>query len=194
MANETTLDSRRAIAEHNLRAILDATQRLLGRGEQPTISAVAHEAGVSRPTVYAHFPDRPALIEALVKRTVNEAMAAIDGADVGQGPAAEALERLIAASWQQLAVHDQIGRAAASDLSSEAMRAAHHSARETISELIERGRRDGSFRTDLPTAWLVTASLALIHAAAEEVRDGQLDSEAALRALKLTVPELLAGR
>jgi AcrR family transcriptional regulator len=185
---------REAIAERNLEAILDAAERLLSRGEQPSMSAVAHEAGVSRPTVYAHFPDRPALIEALVKRTVSEAMAAINAAEVGHGPAADALARLIPAAWQQLAAHDQIGRAAASDLSSEAMRAAHHSAREAISELIERGRQEGSFRTDLPTGWLVSSSLALIHAAAEEVRNGQLDPQVALRALELTIPELIAGQ
>jgi AcrR family transcriptional regulator len=185
---------REAIAERNLEAILDAAERLLSRGEQPSMSAVAHEAGVSRPTVYAHFPARPALIEALVKRAVTDAMAAIDTAEVGQGPAADALARLIPAAWQQLAAHDQIGRAAASDLSAEAMRAAHHSAREAIRELIERGRREGSFRTDLPTGWMVSSSLALIHAAAEEVRNGQLDPQVALQALELTIPELIAGQ
>jgi TetR/AcrR family transcriptional regulator, mexCD-oprJ operon repressor len=194
MVEKAPIDSRRAIAEQNIKAILDAAEQLLSRGDQPTIKAVARAAGVSRPTVYAHFPDRPALIEALVERTVREAMTAIGSAQVNQGPASEALGRLIEASWQQLAAHDQIAHAAASDLGADAMRTAHHSAREVIRRLIERGRREGSFRTDLPTSWLITASLALIHATAEEVRNDQLSQAAALHTLKLTIAELIGRR
>jgi AcrR family transcriptional regulator len=194
VAELSALDSRRVVAEHNLKAILDAAERLLGRGDEPTIKAVAREAGVSRPTVYAHFTDRSALIEGLVERTVREAMAAIESARVEQGSAGDALERLIEAGWEQLASHDQIAHAAASDLSADAMRVAHQSARDVISELIGRGRREGSFRTDLPTSWLVSASLALIHATADEVRNGQLNHDAALETLKVTIPELLGSR
>ena len=180
------------IAEHNLKAILDGAERLLRRGEQPSISAVAAEAGVSRPTVYAHFPDRPALLGALVERTVRHAMSAIQAAEPDRGPAADALPRLIASSWQQLASHDEIARAAARELSADAMHVAHQSARDVIRRLIERGQRDGSFRTDVPVGWLVTASLALIHAAAETVRMGELDAEAAPQTLSLTVAHLLS--
>jgi AcrR family transcriptional regulator len=193
MPETSVTDPRRATAERNLEAILDATERLLGRGQQPSISAVAGEAGVSRPTVYAHFADRRALLAALVERTVRETMAAIESADVDTGSASEALPRLIEASWQQLASHDQIAHAAASELSADAMRAAHESARAVIGRLIERGRHDGSFRTDVPAHWLVTASLALVHAAAEEVRIGDLDADAALATLSLTVADLFAA-
>ena len=179
------------IAEHNVQAILDGTERLLQRGEQPSISAVASEAGVSRPTVYAHFPERGLLLQALVERTVQHAMSAIEAAEPDRGPAAEALPRLIASSWKQLAGHDEIVRAAARELSADAMRQAHESARGVIRKLIERGRKDGSFRTDLPLGWLVTATLALVHAAAEEARTGELDAEAALNTLALTITDLL---
>jgi hypothetical protein len=74
------------------------------------------------------------------------------------------------------------------------MRRAHESARAMIGKLIERGRREGAFRADLPDSWLITSSLALIHAAAEEVRDGQLDSNAALDLLTATITELFVGR
>jgi AcrR family transcriptional regulator len=191
LAESPATDSRRVIAERNLQAILDGAERLLQRGEQPAISAVASEAGVSRPTVYAHFPDRGLLLQALVERTVQHAMSAIEAAEPDRGPAAEALLRLIASSWQQLAGHDEIARAAARELSADAMRQAHESARGVIRKLIERGRKDGSFRTDLPLGWLVTATLALIHAAAEESRTGELDAEAALNTLALTITDLL---
>jgi AcrR family transcriptional regulator len=185
---------REAIAEHNLQAILDAAERLLQRGEQASISAVASEAGVSRPTVYAHFPDRRLLLQALVERTVKHAMSAIETAEPDRGPAADALQRLIVSSWQQLAGHDEIARAAARELSATAMRHSHASARDAIRDLIARGRKDGSFRTDMPVGWLVTASLALMHAAAEAVRTGELSPEAALKTLSLTIAELLRRR
>jgi AcrR family transcriptional regulator len=195
MPSETpTQHPREAIAEHNLKAILDATERLLQRGAQPSISAVATEAGVSRPTVYAHFPDRRLMLQALVQRTVEHAMSAIQAAEPDRGPGADALQRLIASSWQQIAGHDEIARAASRELSPEAMRQSHASARDTIRKLIQRGREDGSFRTDMPVGWLVTASLALMHAAAEDVRTGELDAKAAPRTLSLTIADLLRRR
>jgi AcrR family transcriptional regulator len=187
-------DSRHAIAERNLEAILDGTERLLQRREQPNISAVAREAGVSRPTVYAHFSDRRLLLEALVERAVRRAMVAIESAEPDRGPAAEALQRLLAASWQQISEHAEIGRASAADLSAEAMRRAHEVARVVIKKLVERGRREGAFRSDVAVDWLVTCCLALIHAAAEEVRTGELRSKAALDALSVSVADLFARR
>ncbi len=182
------------IAHRNVEAILDAAQRLLGRREQASISAVAAEAGVSRPTVYAHFPDRQRLLEALVGRAVRRAMAAIESAEPDRGPAAAALERLLAASWEELSRHEDIARASAATLSPDAMRRAHDAARAMIGRLVERGRREGAFRRDVPADWLVTSSLALIHAAAETVRAGELDSQRAREVLSITVVDLFAGR
>lgn len=186
-------DRRRATAEHNLEAILDAAQRLLQRGRQASISAVAAEAGVSRPTVYAHFRDRRRLLEALTERAVERSTEAIESANPQRGPPADALQRLLAVSWEQLGQHEEIARATAADLSAGAMRRAHEAVRAVIGELTERGRREGAFRTDVPIDWLVTACLALIHAAAEEARRGELDSDAALQALSVTVADLFVG-
>lgn len=185
---------REAIAEHNLEAILDATERLLARREQPNISAVAVEAGVSRPTVYAHFPDRQRLLEALVERAVRRAMSAIESAEPDRGAALPALRRLLKASWEQLGHHENISHAAASDLSSDAVRRAHQAARTVIGALVERGRREGTIRTDLPAAWLATSCLALIHATAEGTRTGELDPDTAGDALCVLVTDLLEGR
>jgi TetR/AcrR family transcriptional regulator, mexCD-oprJ operon repressor len=186
-------DSRHAIAERNVGAILDGAQRVLQRGEQMSISAVAAEAGVSRPTVYAHFPDLERLLEALVERTVRRTMTAVDSAEPDRGQAVDALQRLLAASWQELGRHEDIARAFAADLSADAMRRAHHAARSVIRKLVERGRREGVFRTDVAAGWLVTSCLALIHAAAEEVRTGELNSKAALDALSVTILDLFTG-
>ena len=193
MSETTSPHPREAIAERNLGAILDGAERLLARHESPSISAVATEAGVSRPTVYAHFPDRRRLLEALVARAVRRVMAAVESAEPERGPAPEAAIRLISASWEHLALHQDMAAASAAELSPDAMRRAHGAARDTIRALVERGRADGAFRTDLPAEWLVTATLALIHGAAEEVRAGSMASEEARRVLVTSAQELLAG-
>jgi len=184
---------REALAERNAEAILDAAERLLARGQQTSVSALASEAGLSRPTVYAHFPDRRRVLEALVERTVRQAMATLEAAEPERGPALAALQRLLATGWEEIGRHEAIGVAAAGQLNAEAMRRSHESARAVIRRLVERGRREGAFRSDLPTGWLITSSLALIHAAAEEVRAGELDAQSALDVLTATVTELFVG-
>jgi TetR/AcrR family transcriptional regulator, mexCD-oprJ operon repressor len=191
--NAQAHNSASSIGERNVEAILDGAERLLQRHEQPSILAVANEAGVSRPTVYAHFGDRERLLEALVERAVRRAMTAIDSADPDRGPAVDALKRIIAASWEHVAHNEDIAHAAAAELSAHAMRRSHETARSVILKVIERGRREGAFRTDVTTGWQVTTCLAMIHAAAEEVRAGELESNAALELLTTTITDLLAG-
>jgi len=193
MIESEKVDFRRQIAERNVETILDAAERLVERAEQLTFSAISHESGLSRPTLYAHFEDRAALMEALVERTVRRTVAAIASADPQRGPAGDALQRLISATWEQIARYENLGRAAATELGADAMRRAHQEARAVVKRLIERGRADGTFRTDLSTDWLVTCSLALIHAAAEETRSGSLSHKSALRTLVSTVSDLLVG-
>ena len=193
MTTDVHQHPREALAERNAEAILDAAERLLARGQQTSVSALASEAGLSRPTVYAHFPDRRRVLEALVERTVRQAMATLEAAEPERGPALAALQRLLATGWEEIGRHEAIGVAAAGQLNAEAMRRSHESARAVIRRLVERGRREGAFRSDLPTGWLITSSLALIHAAAEEVRVGELDAQSALDVLTATVTGLFVG-
>ena len=55
-------------------AILDAAASLFYERGMPatTMEAVAERAGVSKMTVYSHFPDKPALLEASFERNINE--------------------------------------------------------------------------------------------------------------------------
>jgi TetR/AcrR family transcriptional repressor of mexCD-oprJ operon len=190
---EATTDHRRAVAERNVEAILDAAGRLLERREQPSISAVAAEAGVSRPTVYAHFPDRRRLLAAVVERAVRRLFAEADALELDRGPADEALARLIDASWKGLSRHAHMADAALSELDPEALRHSHHAAHNVIHDLVKRGRREGAFRTDVPAGWLVTSYFALAHAAHDDVSAGRLSGREAHRALARTVTDLFRG-
>ncbi|HEU5416603.1 MAG TPA: helix-turn-helix domain-containing protein [Streptosporangiaceae bacterium] len=191
-------DHRRATAERNIQAILDAAEELLERGGQPSISAVAAQAGVSRVTVYAHFPTPQALLEAVVQRSAGRAAAVLDSVHPERGPASEALDRLLAAGWRELHRNGAIAAAAATQLSPAALTRSHQAAQQRLRDLVDRGQADGSFRADLPAGWLVTSCFALIHACADEVRAGRLDPAAAHGVLAVTIRDLLlrpaAGR
>src|SRR5215216_1173222 len=133
---ETITDRRRAIAERSVESILDGAEGLLEQGKQATISAVAARAGVSRMTVYTHFSTREQLLEAVLERAVRHANEVLEAAEPENGPPVEALERLIAASWREIARHEAISRAASDQLSAEAMSRAHETALKTIRSLI----------------------------------------------------------
>jgi TetR/AcrR family transcriptional regulator, mexCD-oprJ operon repressor len=186
-------DYRRVIAERNIEAILDAADLLLGRGSQLTIQAVADESGLSRVTVYSHFLNLEALLEAVVERAVKRTMALFDQADLESGPPLDALERLIELGWEELDRNRARVHAAQQQLSSAALTRSHQAAGARIRDVVERGRNDGSFRTDLPTDWLTKSFLALAHAAAEEVHAGRTDATSARALLTATIRELFVG-
>lgn len=193
-ATSQTTDRRRAIADRNVRSILDAAEELLRQQAPVTIAAVAAQAGVSRVTVYAHFATSEALLEAVVERAVGHATAALAAADPGAGPPVEALARLVATGWRELGRNASMAQAAAARLSADAMARAHQLAHEQIAELVTRGRRAGAFRADVPDSWLATCCLALFHSCAEEVRAGRLDPADAERVLTATITDLFSGR
>jgi len=193
VAAQRAADYQRAIAQKNIEAILDAVEDLLERRAQASISAVAAQAGVSRVTVYSHFPTWEALLEAAVERAVGQTMAALQAARPDDGPPVQALERMLAAAWRHLARYGAMAQAVAEQLRPEAVTRTHQAAHRTIGALLERGRADGSFRTDLPAGWLVTACITLIHACAEEVRAGRIDQQDAARILTVTVRDMFTG-
>jgi TetR/AcrR family transcriptional repressor of mexCD-oprJ operon len=190
---EQQTDHRRAVHERNLEAILNAAEVVLERGGQPSITAVAAEAGLSRVTVYAHFPTLEELLEAVVERAVTRMAATLDDARPDEGPPLEALERIVEVGWQALDRHAGMANAAAVHLSPAAMERSHAAGYVRIRALIKRGRREGAFRTDLPTEWLATSFFALVHACADDVRSGKLPASKALGVLTATVRDVFAG-
>jgi TetR/AcrR family transcriptional repressor of mexCD-oprJ operon len=184
---DTTTDHRRATAERNVEAILDATEALLARGAAASTSAVAAQAGVSRVTVYAHFATREVLLEAVVERVVRRATAAIAAARIETGAPLEALERLVAAAWGELERNRVVAQAASEQLSPAALTRSHEALHEPIAALIRRGQDEGAFRDDLPAGWLVASYFALMHACGEEVRAGRLPEGDAVRTLQATL-------
>jgi AcrR family transcriptional regulator len=182
-----TTDHRRATAERNVAAILDAAEALLARGAAASMSAVAAAAGVSRVTLYAHFPTREALVEGVVARVIERVRVALEDARLDEGPAVEALDRLTAIGWDHLDRGGGIARSAADVLTPAAMERAHRALHEPIGALIRRGQASGEFRDDLTVEWLLATYFAIMHAAGEQLRAGALASADAVGVLQPTL-------
>lgn len=188
-------DSRaiRVDAQRSRAAILDAALSVLGREPDASLQAVARAAGVSRQTVYAHFGSREVLFAAVLDHATLRARRAIEDASLDDGPAADALIRFLDATW---AVFD--GTPGLAHLTAQVPdRAGDAGRHEPVSEqllgLIRRGQEEHDFDQLLPADWLVTATIALGHAAGEAVADGHLESATAAQLLRQSVLRLCGG-
>jgi len=191
---EAVVDHRRATAERNAAAIVDAAGRLLARGASLNMRAIAIEAGVSRPTLYAHFKTIADVVEAVAEHAVRASVAAIEAAEPETGPPREALERVATASWRQIAHFDSIASGAAEYISAAALRRAHAPIMDHVGGLVARGQADGSFRTDLDADWLVTMCFSLVHGAADHARIHGMKRERALELLLISLRDLFTQR
>ena len=91
---------RRSDARRSIDAILNAARTVLGEQPDASMEDIATAAGVTRQTVYAHFPSRDALIAALIEAARTEGLAAIDAARVDTAPPADAMGQFLDISWQ----------------------------------------------------------------------------------------------
>ena len=172
---QETARPRRADAARNIAAILEAAAECLSRDPDVSIADIAAAAGVGRITLYGHFKTRAELVDAVLVRTVEQADKLLDATDTTGEPRA-ALVRLTAASWQIVDRFRNLTVIAQRELPPERMLAVHDRIMRRIESIIERGQRSGEFRTDLPTPWLDSVAVHLMHLAATETAAGRVSS------------------
>lgn len=89
----------RADARRSRRRLLDAAiELILEIGGEPARDAVAHRAGVGIGTLYRHFPDRQALLHAVVLDVLNRTIAAGNTALAESATGGEVLRRYMHAA------------------------------------------------------------------------------------------------
>ncbi|MDQ8704933.1 TetR family transcriptional regulator [Streptomyces sp. LHD-70] len=185
---------RRADAVRSRQAVLDAARHLLEKQPDAGMAAVAAAAGVTRQTVYAHFGSRDALVEAVADHVTEEAMAAMDAAEVEEGPALDALLRLQEIGWQLFERHPVLLQLGASPGHAEADRARHEPVTARLTRLIAKGQAAKEFDPDPSAAWLVAAVIALGHAAGDEVGAGRMTVAEAASELRAATVRVLGAR
>ncbi|AQZ63056.1 Transcriptional regulator, TetR family [[Actinomadura] parvosata subsp. kistnae] len=190
-ASRQSVPVRRADAERNIAAILAAGTRLLSSDPAASVAAIAKAAGVGRVTLYGHFPSREALVEAVLNHVIGAADPALEDPALETAPAPEAMAALLRSSWEILDQHRRLFVAADRTMATERIRRHHDRPLRRVERLIERGRRGGDFRTDLPLPWLVTTFFSLVHSAAQEREEGRLAPEDVERVLITSMLSLL---
>jgi AcrR family transcriptional regulator len=181
---------RRADAERNVAAILGAAGRVFGERPDASMDEIARAAGISRQTVYAHFPSRDALLAGLLAEITKRVVDAIDAADLDTGPAADALVRFLEISWHAFEGNPFLLHMTSPPKSPQEELDQHEPVLRPLERLIKRGQRTGEFDPTLPVSWLLSATIGLGHAAGEEVRAGRMTSEQATATLRRSLPRL----
>ncbi|WP_322633348.1 TetR/AcrR family transcriptional regulator [Glycomyces albidus] len=186
---------RRSDAEHSAAAVLDAAVEVLGRQPDAKLEQVAEAAGVTRQTVYAHYPSRPLLVAAVVDRITAEAVTALDAAALDSGTSTGALLAWLEVTWRLFDRYPLLQHPSVTGMDRSDSDQHHAPVAERLERLIVNGQTAGEFDRDLSPAWLVSATVALGHAAGVEVAAGRMTAEEASESLRHSVLRVYgAGR
>ena len=153
---------RRTDAQRNDARILEAAARVLSEDPHATIQRIADEAGLVRLTVYRRYPNRDALRRAIFEAAAVEARAVVDDALSRDLDAVDSLRALIvemasiAQRYPLLSVGTDL-----QPLPTDARRPTpppmSRAMQHAVIELVERGQRQGTLRSDLPAELLPQA-------------------------------------
>ncbi|GAA1595285.1 hypothetical protein GCM10009678_91650 [Actinomadura kijaniata] len=190
MAEPTVRGRRRADAERNIARIVSAARACLSSVPGATVDDIAKAAGVGRMTLYGHFRTRADLVEAALTDALRDGERTLSALDLTGDPR-QAMTRLLAPSWELVAESAALLAAAEEALPAGRVRELHDEPARRMADLIRRGRRQGVFRTDLPTDWLVNVVQYILHGAAEQLRAGRLAAQDAGDVVTRTVLSVL---
>lgn len=153
--------------------VLRTAAALLTRKATATMDEVAKAAGISRATLHRHFAGRDALVRALESLGIAECEAALDAARPDEGPARDAVHRLVreiepsAGLLAFLYTENQL-------FEGEEQNAGWARIDERIAALFRRGQQTGEFRIDLSAVWLTEALYGLLGSGAWAVAEGRV--------------------
>lgn len=181
----------RSDARQSIAAVTDAAIQVLAGRPDASVDEIARAAGVSRQTVYAHFPSRDALIDAVVERAVAEFTSLFDGLDLDTAPPAQALIRLLEAGWRIAGRYPFLWLQPVVDPGKDAER--HAPVLDRLLDVVRRGQDSGDFDASVPAPWLLSAILSLGRATEDEVKAGRMTIEEGTRAMHQSVLRLLGA-
>ena len=157
----------RSHARSNRVRLLAAAREELGRDPDASLDEIARAAGVVRRTLYGHFPNREALIDALATEAKERLEEAFTAARRPDADPPSALAGLILASWGVGDHYRMLISLARRRLGEDRLRAILAPARAEAVAILRRGQRDGSFGTHLPAPVLALATESVVLALLE---------------------------
>ena len=180
----------RSDASRNHEAIVTAAIAVFADAPDASMAEIARVSGTGRTTLYRHFPDRAALVDAIYERVLDEAdslAAARLGAAASEADPVTVVAELavtlagLGDRYRFLEQHD-------AQLRAKNPRLAHRRS-QPLQDFLAAGRDRGTVRDDLDPGWQFTAVVSLIMAASEFRFPGTGQRAENLRA---TVAALLA--
>jgi AcrR family transcriptional regulator len=105
---------------------------------------------------------------------VGQVAAATKRAEPERGEPVEALERVLKATWRQLAQFHGLLALNAARLTPQELHRRHRPVLEQLEPLIARGQKQGVFRRDVPVTWHLAVVRAIVHTASFESQNGRI--------------------
>jgi AcrR family transcriptional regulator len=132
------------------RVLAAAVTAVLSEGRHVPMGTIAAKAGVGIGTLYRHYPNREALLEALTLRAFRLVLRCAEDAEDRGEPGLATLSAFLDgvlshADQLVLPLHGGPAPAAAETL------AAQSSVHQALQRILDRGRRDGTIRADVTT-------------------------------------------
>ncbi|MFE3290458.1 TetR/AcrR family transcriptional regulator [Rhodococcus sp. NPDC059234] len=169
-----TARPRRSQARANRERIVEAAIGAFAANPDASMDDVARAAGVVRRTVYAHFPNRDALVEGIADEA-SAALVAILGAQRPQPERPDLAAAVLALqSWPIGDRFRMLLTFARKELGEERIHDMLEPARAPSVEIVERGQADGTFSDYLPAAVLVTMTEAVTMTLLEATNAGTI--------------------
>ncbi|MFW6600361.1 TetR/AcrR family transcriptional regulator [Propionibacteriaceae bacterium Y2011] len=175
----------RADAARNRTEILRVTASVLRDDPDSSMADIAAAAGVGRMTLYGHFPTRAELLDAAICDTLDRGDEQLDKIDL-EGDVCDAFARVIDSCWD-LVNQLRVLLSAAQQEGVRTLRDLRVPSDAKVRRLLERGQREGAFRTDLPMPWLLATTHMIMHGAADEIEADRLDPEEAPELIRRTL-------
>jgi TetR/AcrR family transcriptional regulator, mexCD-oprJ operon repressor len=155
-SNNTAVSSSRRAS--TIATIVESAARVLATRQDASIAEIAAAGGVSRATIYRHFPTRDALLRALADSASADAQQRLADANLDNVPIDDGIAR---AARALVAVGNRYP-AAVQDLTIPGTD--NPAIREPVTALLQRGQADGRIRSDVPLDCLLESLLALVAA------------------------------
>lgn len=174
----TTIDS--GVRQRTRRAILDAAAAVWARDYSASLGDIADRAEVSRSTLHRYFPERQALVDALLIESQARLDEAWNAAVDASTTPVETVENIMAAIVD---LADQILFLFSDPVRFEGNPHWSDEEDEALPDLVRAAQRDGDLDPDIAPQFVIGVMYALIYVTAESVAMGTLPRHKATETL-----------